>query len=414
MQRNGFQSKNGEEVMLKRLSLFFSAFLFLVLSLQAGGWNNTLMGCRAMAMGGAFSGLANDPSAVFYNPAGLVYQEKDLNLSIEGFHIWPEHTYVMPTGTTAHSRYDSSLPQVFLSYRMSPQFTLGFGAYIPYAGGGVNWKEEQLGHPFKSAMGILTLAPTLSYKASEKLSLGFKVNYYMANLTVDTQMDPYGPMHEEESGTAISAGFGLMYRPTERLGVGLSIRGPARVELRGETSITGYDPRFGSYQFDLHSQTTFNLPWDIEVGLSYRLSERVVLTSSAQYTMWSVLDKVKKTIQDVPGMGDIHQDEVMDFQDILVVRGGMEYHIPDGLSLRAGIGYDRYATPQSTLSVRHIDVNKLSLLGGIGYQYKSMEVNFTYIYAQGQEREKEIPGFPMSEKYNLNAMVMGVGIVFGF
>lgn len=401
--------------MVKKLTVFIPVFLMTALLLTAGGWNNNLIGCRAISMGGAFVGLANDPSAIYYNPAGLVYQEENLNLSLEGFHIWPHHTYVMPSGKTAYSQYDNSLTQVFLSYRMNSKFTLGFGAYVPYAGGGVNWKEDQLGYPFKSTLGIMTLAPTLAYKVNQTLSVGFKVNYYLAGLKVDTEMPSYGPMHTEEKGTAISAGVGLMYRPSEKLGIGLSVRGPARVELRGKTSITVQYSELGSIKFDRDSETTFNLPWDLELGISYRMSERITLSSSAQYTMWSVLDKVKKTIKDVPYVGDIHQHQVMNFEDILVLRGGVEYQVPQGISLRAGIGYDRYATPESTLSISNIDVNKLILLGGIGYQFKSMKINFTYAYALGYQREKEISGFDhtLEEKYDLNALIMGLGVTFG-
>ncbi|MFQ6038753.1 MAG: hypothetical protein ACE5LV_09065, partial [Candidatus Aminicenantales bacterium] len=50
------------------------AILGLASGLLGGGWNNTLMGARAIALGAAFAGLADDPSAVYYNPAGLVFQ----------------------------------------------------------------------------------------------------------------------------------------------------------------------------------------------------------------------------------------------------------------------------------------------------------------------------------------------------
>ena len=66
--------------MSKRAFIFLS-FIFLVFSsLWAGGWNNTLMGCRAIALGGAFVGVADDPSAIFYNPAGLVFQRNRIKI----------------------------------------------------------------------------------------------------------------------------------------------------------------------------------------------------------------------------------------------------------------------------------------------------------------------------------------------
>lgn len=56
---------------------------------MGGGWNNTLIGCRAIAIGETFAGIADDSSAIFYNPAGLAFQQKNVALSINGFNVWP-------------------------------------------------------------------------------------------------------------------------------------------------------------------------------------------------------------------------------------------------------------------------------------------------------------------------------------
>ena len=73
----------------KRIIRVFILLCLLSGVLSAGGWNNTLLGIRAIAIGGAFSGIADDPSAIYYNPAGLVQQESGLAVSISGFHIRP-------------------------------------------------------------------------------------------------------------------------------------------------------------------------------------------------------------------------------------------------------------------------------------------------------------------------------------
>lgn len=401
--------------MPKRIFIFFASVFLIITNLWAGGWNNTLMGCRALGLGGAFVGVADDPSAIFYNPAGLVFQRNDLNFSISGFYIWPTHEYIMPTGSKAQSKYNVPLPQIFLSYRTSDKLTLGFGFYFPYAGGGVDWKEEDLGSPFKSTLGIYTFTPTLAYQFSEKLSVGLNLNFYGSKLNVDAIMEVMGsyvPISTEENGSAFSAGLGLMFRPTEKIGIGLSIRGPARMKLSGETQIIITDPLLGIIQFDRDSETRFDLPWDVELGFSYKIAENFLFSISAQYTMWSALDKIEKTIKNVPFQGDIEYEEPMNFNDILIMRAGVEYVFPQGVFLRAGIGFDRNATPDETLDYRNVDVDKFTLLGGIGYRTGKMQIDFVYIYADGKEREKEIAPFP--GKYNLNALIMGLGVTFSF
>ena len=401
---------------------FISLGLFFIISvaLWAGGWNNTLMGCRALGIGGAFTAIADDPSAIFHNPGGLGFQENRLNFSLQGFYVWPTHEYTMPTGTTIQSKYDNPLPQFFVTYRNSEKITLGFGIYVPYAGGGVDWKKDQLGVPLESVMGIYALTPTIAYQVSEKLSLGFNLIFYRGILRVNTEIEGYGPMSNEETGGSPSAGLGLMYKPTDKLSLGMSIRGPAKMKLSGTTSLN-----YGAMKMNLDSETSFNLPWDLEFGLSYKITENFLFATGFQYTMWSALDKVEKTIKNVPYLDpnlpmpvfqDIKEEEILDFKNILILRAGFEYLFPQGVALRAGIGLDRCASPEETLSIRNIDVDKFTLIGGIGYRTGKMQIDFVYAYAIGKEREKRstLLGIPLTEKYNLDVLILGLGITFSY
>lgn len=389
--------------------------------LWGGGWNNTLMGARAIAMGAAFSAVADDPSAIYYNPAGLAFQDNRFNLSIDGFYIMPTHEFISPTGTTSRSQYNSSIPQFFVTYQTNERLTIGFGVYVPYAGGGVEWSDGQLPIPaLKSYLGVVSFTPTLSYQINEKLSLGLNINLYRATFELDTHVDMLGPMKTEEKGSSLTAGLGLMYKPSERLTLGMSIRGPAKMTLTGKTTVNVEVPQIGNIAMGLDSETEFNLPWDVEIGLSYRLSSKFLLTSSAQYTMWSTLDSLDKTIKDVPRADlstyDILQEEPMNFKDILIVRVGFEYNITGGLALRAGVGLDRAATPAEYLNFTNIDVDKFTLLGGIGYTTGRMRIDFAYILAQGKERERKgfAPPFGLPGSYNLSASIVGLGVTYSY
>jgi long-chain fatty acid transport protein len=396
---------------MKKSFVLVVVVLGLSAPLMAGGWNNTLIGCRAIALGGAFCAVANDPSAIFYNPAGLVHQDSRLNLSLDGFYVWPTDEFTTASGNTIRSQFNSSIPQFFITYRWSDRITFGFGMYTPYAGGGVDWKERDLGYPLKTAMGIISLTPTLAYTLSPTLSVGFNINYYRAYFTLDTTMAGFGPLKSEEEGSALSAGLGIFYRPVERLSFGLSVRGPARMRLAGKTKLM-----IDVYNLSLDSDTAFNLPWDIEAGVAYRLSDRLLLSAGAQYTTWSVLDKVEKAIHDIPLVGDLRLDENMSFRDILLFRAGAEYTFPAGLALRAGVGLDRFASPLESLNPTNIDVDKLTLLCGIGYRTGRMTIDFAYVYGIGEERQKDVlvMGIPLNEKYNLHVQVIGLGLTFAF
>ncbi|MFC2159023.1 hypothetical protein ACFLT9_14430, partial [Acidobacteriota bacterium] len=84
--------------------------------------------------------------------------------------------------------------------------------------------------------------------------------------------------------------------------------------------------------------------------------------------------------------------------------------------IRAGVGFDRYATPSENLTVTNIDVDKFILLMGLGYRTGNMQFDVVYVSAPGREREVEKMqmGIPFVEKYNLSATIFGLGVTFYF
>ncbi len=402
--------------MRKRAAAICILLLLLLSSLWAGGWNNTLMGIRALGIGAAFVGIADDPSGIYYNPAGLILQNQKLNFSVNGVYIMPTHSYTIEDVVSAQSENNTGIPQFFITYKASDRMTLGFGMFVPYAGGGVDWSADDLGFPMSSSLGVISYTPSLSYRISDKFSLGININIYQGAFELNTDTDLMAALKTEESGSSLSASLGLMYRPSERWRFGLSVRGPAKMTLTGTTLYTVAVPGLGNVRFGSDSETKFNLPWDIEFGFMYKFSDRLILSTSAQYTLWSTLDKVTKTFKDLPGIGDMVQVEELNFKDILIMRVGLEYMIPAGVFLRGGVGLDRAATPSDYLSINNIDVDKFTLLGGVGYRTGNMEINFVYVYAHGKETERINTdyGFPLTESYNLNATIFGLGVTFSF
>jgi len=400
----------------KKLFLILFLAVLLSSSLWAGGWNNMLIGCRAIAIGGAFAGIADDASAIYYNPAGLAFQNQSMSVSVNGFNVWPTYTYSDSFGRNIINKSSTTIPQVFMAFKAGERLTLGFGAYVPYAGGGVEWDNRDLGLYIKSSLGILSLTPTLAYALNEKVSIGLNLNVYRSFLEDSRTIENLGNVTTEEDGTALALGLGLMLKPSERLSVGVGIRGPATMKLTGKTTVPVAIPGLGTFDADLSSETKFKLPWDFELGFAYRISSNFLISTSAQYTMWSTLDTLEKTLKNIPELGDQVTEEPMNFKNILLWRVGMEYWINDILALRAGIGIDRWATPEETLDFVNIDVDKFTLLGGIGYRSGKVQIDAVYAYARGREREKlgTLFGTPAMERFNLDTVIIGLGISYTY
>ncbi len=188
------------------------------------------------------------------------------------------------------------------------------------------------------------------------------------------------------------------------------------MKLSGKTTVPIEIPQLGVFDANLSSETQFNLPWDFDMGISYKLSENFLVSTNIQYTMWSALDNIEKTLKNIPGEGDQLTVEPMNFKNILVWSVGAEYWVSPILALRGGIGVDHWATPEETLNFTNIDVDKITFLGGIGYRAGRIQIDFVYAYAAGKEREKSgsLLGLPTTEKFNLNTMILGIGISYAY
>ena len=77
--------------MLKKLTHSIIVLAIVVNVSFAGGFQINEHGARAMAMAGAFTGLADDPSALFYNGAGLT--------QLSGTHIVAGVTLIAPSAS---------------------------------------------------------------------------------------------------------------------------------------------------------------------------------------------------------------------------------------------------------------------------------------------------------------------------
>ena len=66
--------------------------MFSATSAMAAGFRLPIAGAKAMGMGFAFTAQADDPSAIYYNPAGI--------LQLEGTNVMAGATYIRENGGT--------------------------------------------------------------------------------------------------------------------------------------------------------------------------------------------------------------------------------------------------------------------------------------------------------------------------
>lgn len=153
------------------------------------------LAARAQGMGGAFTSIADDPSAIFFNPAGLT-QVKGMQISLDNLIVAGQFRFVpsiTPPGAAVPEKgFSGATSQPFipvasfyLSKQINDRFTAGFGVYTPF-GLAANFTNFNDGDPantkyvgrFSGTRARLEqywFQPTVGIKLSESHSIGIGI-----------------------------------------------------------------------------------------------------------------------------------------------------------------------------------------------------------------------------------------------
>ncbi|MEA2030996.1 MAG: PorV/PorQ family protein [candidate division Zixibacteria bacterium] len=152
------------------------------------------IGARSVAMGGAFTGLADDESALYYNPAGIVSLEK--NRYIAGYH-----------------NYFVDMQSGFLGYIRKYRENLSIGWWASYLNYGDFIRTDQTGTVLGDfSGGDLLLAVSAASRRGYNFSYGGTVKFIFESV-------------EEYTATGLAIDAGIHYsRLRNRLRFGLTVK----------------------------------------------------------------------------------------------------------------------------------------------------------------------------------------------
>src|SRR5580658_2819700 len=164
----------------------------------------------ATARGNAFVATANDPSAIFYNPAGIS-QLDGFNVSLGSYGVVVSDRFNGPSSSINSKTIWSATPQFFSTYNLSNyHLSFGLGVYTPY-GFRMEWPNTA---PFLSGgeegqIDYFTAAGMLAWQALPNLSLaaGPTFNYSDADLKEVIPFAPGATFVNHFRGHATDAGY---------------------------------------------------------------------------------------------------------------------------------------------------------------------------------------------------------------
>lgn len=379
---------------LKVCSISFLTLVFAI-SLSANGLNLNSIGSRASSMGTAFIGLADDFSAVFFNPAGLT-QMKEANLTAFGTILIPSGSYQLEAYGIDAKTDSEIFPSGALAYfkPISDKLILGIAAYVP-AGSGGTWNGDDLaplsgGVSFEWASKIFafTLSPAIAYKISDTFSVGatLNINYGMLQTKMPTDV---GQSIEDLSGVSFGATFGVLFAPSDFISIGASLRTASKASFEGDAEF----PSFSGIGMATIATATRDATWPMVagIGVSVKPVDKLTIVADAVWTNWAKLDTIPVEYSDptwapVLAMAGVDMDFDLRWEDTWQFKVGLEYQVSNCLALRAGFYSDPAPSPIATQNILLPNIDYTAITAGIGYKSKKIAIDFAFEYIMGEDR----------------------------
>ena len=354
------------------------------------GFRNPDQGARATGQGEAFVAQADDPSAVYYNPSGLV-QLDGTQISGGGYALL-SHVKLDGAAVDRGMNRFSLLPHFYvvtdLCQTNSP-WRFGLGVNVPF-GNSVNWGKGPSA-PFRylvtdSSLSVVNFAPTVAYRVNENFSLGTSLNIYYGSTKMEQNVpgnmfSPPPPMlpdanfRFEGNGMGVGATVGALWKINERHSVGAVYRSPFSINFKDNASLKNsiLGPVGPSA-----AEARIPFPQSVAFGYAFRPTPKLKLEVDADWTDWDTLNNVRLHW----GKGPLNGYTIpFNWMDSWFYEFGAQYELNEQWTVRAGYIFSQNSVPQKMFSPSIVDSDRHVLSAGIGYNAKRFSVDIVYQYS---------------------------------
>ncbi|MCS7313657.1 MAG: outer membrane protein transport protein [Acidobacteria bacterium] len=361
-------------------------------------------GARAMARSGAFVATADDPAAIFFNPAGLAFQTPRWQIYGGATLIVPrakfEGANPFPGDGVTHDLKTKVFlpPNLYVTYKVHDRITVGMGLFSAF-GLGTAWEDPAnfTGRylSFDSGLQTLSLQPTVAVQVSDQLAIGGGPEVRFSKVTLNRYFPFFDPFRfafvdaarvHLESDWTLSVGFaaGILYKVTDQLRFGIAYRHHMTPDLEGELTLerlpTG-NPQLDALlsaalpQQPLKARAAhFAFPRELLLGVGVSPWPTWDFELDVYWTQWSRFETI---FLEVPDQPTFNQEVPENYKDTFSVRFGAEKRLTDQWSLMGGFYFDQNPVPIESVDPVLPDADRWGVTLGVTYRRGAWRVEVT-------------------------------------
>ncbi len=405
-------------------------------------------GARANSMAGAFVAVADDATAIYWNPAGLTNLE---GTGIEGsiFYIGAEakgsrsllnvdnpinadelmlgKIYPTEPGVYQSKVFETKAVFPFIAgYTKVNDIVVAVGCYV-VGGGGGKWEDavkagaDDLKALVDASYGFVVGNISGAKKIGSNLSIGVGLNfiYMQDNAEIEkayfaTTGSPFYSydlkMERKGTGSGIELIGGALYSPLDKLQLALTLRSGAALKINGKAEYNqeGLAPLgFPDVFHETDYSQNYEYPLTCGIGAAYKMTELLTLAIGVNIENYSMMKEDINYDRNDTVFRDVNKK--LDWKNIAVISFGADYRLNEKLSFQGGIQRNPAPYPQDQLTLLGTDQYTLTYFTlGTEYKVNSWKINVNYVHSFSDEPEQS------GVKYEYPSDSFRVGIGYGF
>ena len=346
----------------------------------------------ATARGNAFVATADNPSAIYYNPAGLTQlQGQNFSATAYALQIKDDFQSAYSPATSSLKQQTKLLPQAYYAYAPAgASWAVGLGFYAPF-GLATDWNNADkplsdvlFPYATKNTETYTTLNPVLAWRLTDTLSVGGGLTFN--HLKVDfnrgllySGIPYYGNFRFNADGNDVGFNLGLRWQPSPQHAFGLSYQGRTNFGVGGTTTVanTPLFPTVPAVPAGAQSaQADFAFPEVLIAGYSYRPNANWNIEADIDWTDWTCL----KTVVISQASGN-PVTLPFNWKASAFYELGATRYLGDGWTVSAGYTYSENSVPDATFNPAVPDANRHFLNAGASYARGPWRVTLTLQHA---------------------------------
>ncbi|HYA49256.1 MAG TPA: outer membrane protein transport protein [Burkholderiales bacterium] len=424
------------------LALFAALLVAVVPAARGAGFLIYEHGAAAMAMGGAFTAVANNASAIWHNPAGIAWLEGN-QVMLGATFIFPSGSVTMPNLGPLTIKQVTQVftpPNFYFTHKFSDRVTAGIGFMAPF-GLGTKWQTVNNSPPdfplaylgYYNDMQTFFVNPAIAIKLLDNLSLGLGCSYIFSSLKLDLYQrvgpfveggDSYDvPTAMKGTGNSFNFNAGLLYKG-KGFSLGASYRSHFNIKYSGTVTLDNefiptpfqpYVPTSGDVK------TTFKFPDILTFGLAIKITPKLLWSFDVHTYFWKRFDSYTADITFPSPFGTQTLTAPQNWKNSQCYRMGFEYSATKKLTLRLGSFFDETPQPVETMDPNLPDNDRWGIQGGLGYTIGKFTVDFGAHFEHFLARTSD-NGFifgpydpnPSAGRYKTQALLLGLNFSYKF